>query len=245
VVGRGLATRRRTASCPTRLKLDVFRDVFRIDERGVYRAQALEELPWLTHGFGTRISRDWPPAVTDVATLRQIHSDKVLLAEHSGCIGEGDALITNRPGIALSIRTADCLPILIADPAKRAIAAIHAGWRGTVQGIAPKTVLAMQEQFGSRLEDLVVVVGPGIGGCCFEVGPEVAAQFSLSGRPKIDLVETIRRQLGRNDGATWQFAASGLCTVCRADLFHSYRRDREAAGRMISIIGIKNEQAGD
>jgi polyphenol oxidase len=225
--------------------LDVFRDVFRMDGRGVYRAQALEELPWVTHGFGTRASRDWPPAVAEVATLRQIHSDKVLLADRSGCLGEGDALITNRPGIVLSIRTADCLPILIADPAKRAIAAIHAGWRGTVQEIVPKTVRAMQDQFDSQPEDLVVAVGPGIGSCCFEVGPEVAAQFGLSGRAKIDLVETIRRQLGRNDGATSQFAATGLCTVCRADLFHSYRRDREAAGRMVTVIGIKNRQAGD
>jgi hypothetical protein len=226
--------------------------LFRIDTRGVYLAQPLEELPWLIHGFGTRLSRDWPPGDADVATLRQIHSDKILLAEHSGCLGQGDALITNRPGIALSIRTADCLPILIADPAHRAIAAIHAGWRGAVQGIAPKTVRAMEQQFGSRPDDLVVVVGPGLAGCCFEVGPEVAAQFSeffperddLSGRAKIDLVETIRRQLGRNDGAARQFAASGLCSACRADLFHSYRRDREAAGRMISVIGIKNEQAG-
>jgi YfiH family protein len=219
--------------------------VFRIDDQGVYRSQGLEELPWLMHGFGTRVSRDWPPADAEVATLRQIHSDKVLAVEHSGCLGDGDALISNRPGIALSIRTADCLPILIADPAKRAIAAIHAGWRGTVQEIVPKTVRAMEDQFGSRPEDLVVVVGPGIGSCCFEVGPEVAGQFGVSGRAKIDLVETIRRQLGRNDGATRQFAATGLCTVCRADLFHSYRRDREAAGRMVSVIGIKNQQAGD
>jgi YfiH family protein len=220
-------------------------DVFHIDHRGVYRAQALEELPWLMHGFGTRFSRDWPPDVAAVASLRQIHSDKVLLAEHSGCLGEGDALMTNSPGIALSIRTADCLPILIADPAKRAIAAIHAGWRGTVQGIVPKTVRAMEVQFGSRPEDLVVAAGPGIGRCCFEVGPEVAAQFGVAGRAKIDLVETIHRQLGRNDGATGQFAATGLCTACRADLFHSYRRDREAAGRMVTVIGIKNHQAGD
>ena len=222
--------------------------MFRIDNRGVYQAQALEELPWFEHGFGTRSSRDWPPGDTAVANLRQIHSDNVLVAERAGCIGEGDALITNRPGVRLSIRTADCLPILIADPANRAIAAIHAGWRGTILGIVPKTVSAMQERFGSRQEDLVVVVGPGIANCCFEVGPEVAVQFSdyfperedlLSGRAKIDLVETTRRQLGRNGGATGQFFASGLCTVCHSNLLHSYRRDREAAGRMVSVIGIR------
>jgi hypothetical protein len=104
----------------------------------------------------------------------------------------------------------------------------------------------MHDEFGSRPEDLVVVVGPGIGGCCFDIGPEVAVQFSryfperqdLSGRTKVDLEETIRRQLRLDVGTTRQFAAAGLCTVCQADLFHSYRRDREAAGRMISAIGI-------
>lgn len=220
--------------------------LFRIDHRAVYLAQPLEDFPWLVHGFGTRSSTDWPPE-TGLATLRQIHSDRVLMAEHGGCIGEGDALITNRPGVTLSIRTADCLPILMADPVNRAVAAVHSGWRGTILGIASKTVRAMQEHFDSRPEDLVVVVGPGIGNCCFEVGPEVAGQFSsyfperrdLSARTKIDLVETLRRQLGRNGGTGGQFFASGLCTVCRGDLFHSYRRDREGAGRMVSAIGIR------
>jgi YfiH family protein len=211
--------------------------LFRIDSRRVLLAQPLEELPWLAHGFGTRSSVDWPPA-SGLATLKQIHSNTVLVADRPGLIGEGDALITNRPGITLAIRTADCLPILIADPANRAVAAVHSGWRGTVQEIAPQTVQAMRDQFGSRPEDLVVVVGPGIGGCCFEVGPEVAEKFGRSGRIKIDLVETLCRQMGRNDGTRRQFASSGMCTVCRADLFHSYRRDREAAGRMVSAIGI-------
>jgi YfiH family protein len=213
--------------------------LFRIDNRGVLLAQPLEELPWLEHGFGTRSSVDWP-AEAALATLKQIHSNTVLVADQPGVIGEGDALITNRPGIMLAIRTADCLPILIADPANRAVAAVHSGWRGTVQEIAPQTVLAMRDQFGSRPEDLVVVVGPGIGGCCFEVGPEVAEQFGRSGRTKIDLTETVRRQLGRNDGIARQFASAGMCTVCRADLFHSYRRDREAAGRMVGAIRIRD-----
>jgi len=181
-----------------------------------------------------------------LVTLRQIHSNTVLHAESAGCLGEGDALITNQPGLMLAIRTADCLPILMADPVTRAIAAVHAGWRGTALEIVPKTMERMQERFGSRPEDLVVVVGPGIGGCCFEVGPEVAAQFSrffpersdFSGRMKVDLVATTRRQLGRNGGTVGQFDASGLCTVCRSDLFHSYRRDREAAGRMVTAIGF-------
>jgi YfiH family protein len=219
--------------------------LFRLDNRGVYRAQPLEELPWLEHGFGTRSSSDWPGAA-ELVTLRQTHSDAVLEAEHAGCIGEGDALISDRPGLTLTIRTADCFPILIADPEKRAVAAIHAGWRGVVLGIAPKTVKAMQERFASRPEDQVIAVGPGIGACCFEVGPEVAVQFSplfpergdLTGRTKIDLLETIRRQLGRNGGAMRQLAASGLCSACRPDLFHSYRMYLEWAGRIVTAILI-------
>jgi len=212
----------------------------------VYRAQALEDLAWLEHGFGTRSSSPWP-GETPLATLRQTHSDKILLADRAGLLGEGDALISNQPGIMLAIRTADCLPILMADPVNRAVAAVHAGWRGTVNEIVPKTVRRLQEQFGSRPEDLVVVVGPGIGGCCFEVGPEVAIQFSrffperpdLSGRARVDLVETIRRQLGRNGGTVRRIDSAGLCTVCREDLFHSYRRDRDAAGRMVSVVGVR------
>lgn len=212
--------------------------MFRLDSANVYRAPELEALPWLEHGFGTRVSSGWPNAA-ELATVRQIHSNKVLEADHGGCQGEGDALISNKPGITLSVRTADCLPILIADPRNRAIAAVHAGWRGTVQEIVLRTVEAMTEKFGSRHGELVVAIGPGIGPCCFEVGPEVASQFGLSGRAKVDLAETIVRQLRRNGGTMGHVATANLCTRCRADLFESYRRDVEKAGRMVSAIAIR------
>src|SRR5215467_7954224 len=122
----------------------------------------LEQLPWLEHGFGTRSSSEWLDE-SRLATLRQIHSNKVLLAENPGCVGEGDALISNRPGITLAIRTADCFPILVADVRNRAVAAVHAGWRGAIHGVLPKTLVAMKEQFRSRPEDLVIAIGPGIG----------------------------------------------------------------------------------
>jgi YfiH family protein len=220
--------------------------LFRLDSENVYRAQALDDIPWLEHGFGTRLSSNWPDTV-DLTTVRQIHSDQILVADRAGCLGEGDALITNQPGTTLSVRTADCLPILMADVRNRAVAAVHAGWRGTLLKIAPKTIQAMAKQFGTRPEDLVIAIGPGIAGCCFEVGPEVAMQFSaifpersdLGQRTKIDLVETNLRLLGRNDGRMRQIATSGLCTCSRGDLFHSYRRDRDAAGRMVSTIRLR------
>jgi|HubBroStandDraft_5_1064220.scaffolds.fasta_scaffold75642_2 YfiH family protein len=173
-----------------------------------------------------------------MAAAKQIHSDGVLVVESAGPQGEGDALISNRPGIGLTIRTADCLPILIADPQNRAVAAIHAGWRGVVSEVACKAIHAMCQQFGSKPEDLVIAIGPGIGACCFEVGPEVAIQFQLAGRTKVDLVATTCRQLRRIGVRDGQISASGLCTYCNAELFESYRRDRTQAGRMVAMIGV-------
>ena len=203
----------------------------------VFRAQTLDSLPWLQHGFGTRLSAGFP-AVSNLATAKQIHSNRVLLVESPGPQGEGDALMTNQPGIGLAIRTADCLPILIADSRNRAVAAVHAGWRGVVLEIGTKAMEAMSQRFGSKPEDLVIAIGPGIGACCFEVGPEVATQFGLSGRTKVDLVETMCRQLGRNGVKLGQISASGQCSYCDPQLFESYRRDREAAGRMVTMIAL-------
>jgi len=221
--------------------------LFRLDERGIYRAPILEDIPWLQHGFGTRHSLDWPGEV--IASLRQVHSDRVLKAEEPGCIGEADALITNRPGVLLSVRTADCLPILIADIDTHSVAAIHAGWRGVVQEIVPKTIARLASEYGSCPEGLRVAIGPGIGECCFQVGAEVAQQFAalfperedLFAKTRIDLLESVRRQLSRSGVTAGQIDATSLCTVCHADVFDSYRRDRDAAGRMVSLIGIRQE----
>jgi YfiH family protein len=217
--------------------------LFRRGSDDVFRAETLDGFAWLRHGFGTRLSTDWPKT-TRLATAKQIHSDRVLVVESSGPQGERDALISNVPGIGLAIRTADCLPILLADPRNRAVAAVHAGWRGVVSEIVPKTVEAMHRQFGSNPEDLVVAVGPGIGLCCFEVGPEVALQFGFSGRTKVDLVGTTCRQLGRNGVKVGQISCAGLCCYCDSELFESYRRDREAAGRMVTMIALEGRQEG-
>jgi polyphenol oxidase len=211
--------------------------LFRRDGGEIFRDTELERLPWLQHGFGTRLSADWP-VLNDLATAKQIHSDRVLMVESPGPQGEGDALITNRSGLSLAIRTADCLPILIADPRNRAIAAVHAGWRGVVSEIASKTIDRMCQRFGSIPEDLVIAIGGGIGPCCFEVGPEVAAEFGLSGRNKVDLIETMCRQVGRNGVRVGQISTAGMCSCCNPELFESYRRDREAAGRMTAVIGL-------
>jgi polyphenol oxidase len=110
--------------------------------------------------------------------LKQIHSDVIHVfddAPPDPC--RGDASITNRPGFLLAIQTADCVPILLVDPKRRAIAAIHAGWRGTLSRIAAKTIGKMQMHFSTNPRDLLAAIGPSIGPCCYEVGTEVATQF--------------------------------------------------------------------
>ncbi|HKW56006.1 MAG TPA: peptidoglycan editing factor PgeF [Candidatus Acidoferrum sp.] len=111
-------------------------------------------------------------------TLKQFHSDVAHVfdsAPSDPC--RGDAAITNRPGLLLAVQTADCVPILLADPQKRGIAAIHAGWRGTLARIVTKTIGAMQMHFRTNARDLLAAIGPCIGPCCYEVGTEVATQF--------------------------------------------------------------------
>jgi purine-nucleoside/S-methyl-5'-thioadenosine phosphorylase / adenosine deaminase len=212
---------------------------------GVYRSTWLDQFDWLRHGFGTRAH---PPLdLPGLAFLKQVHSDIVLSVDgRRGCAGEGDAMLTQSPGAALGVKTADCLPILLADPEHRAVAAIHAGWRGTVKGIAAKTVAEMRRAFGSSPETLIAAIGPGIGACCFEVGPEVAREFrglfpermDLDRRVRIDLVEANRRQLVSAGVLEGHIDTGAPCTACAPDEFHSFRRDRERAGRMMSVAGV-------
>ncbi len=118
-----------------------------------------------------------------VVALRQIHSDIAHVigpvpAPNGDQALQGDALITREPGVLLTIQTADCIPILLADTRQHAVAAIHSGWRGTAQRIAEKTLGRMQMEFGTRPQDVIAALGSGIGGCCYEVGHEVVKEFS-------------------------------------------------------------------
>jgi YfiH family protein len=114
-----------------------------------------------------------------MVSLHQIHSDVVRTfdaAPAKQC--KGDAIATKTPGLLLGVRTADCAPVLVVDPKKRVVAAIHAGWRGTLQRIVPKSIGQMQMEFGCNPKDLLAAIGPTIGGCCYEVGTEVASAFA-------------------------------------------------------------------
>ena len=226
------------------------RELFRRDDEGVYRFLPWLEVDWLDHGFGTRLSGAWNRR-PELIGLNQIHSNIATYADgrRRGRIGEGDALLTDVPGALAGVRTADCVPILIVDVSKRAVAAVHAGWRGTVDAVAAKTVAAMGTRFGSDPGELAAVIGPAIGACCYEVGSEVAARFdevflskpNAGGSARLDLPEANRQQLlsaGLQRDRVW---ACSLCTSCLAEEFFSWRRDREGAGRMVSAIGVRPE----
>ena len=193
----------------------------------------LAELKWLDHGFGTRA--DSVPQES-MASLKQIHSGIVLVGEQIGCAGEGDALVTAGDGVSVSVRTADCYPILLADNRNRAVAAVHAGWRGTAAHIVIRTLEEMHRLYGTVAADVYAAIGPGIGECCYEVGADVARQFGLEQAGRIDLAAINRRQLLDAGVAGHRIDVLGGCTKCDAHLFHSYRRDQLAAGRMVSYI---------
>jgi len=219
--------------------------VFYSDSRGIYRVSELEAFSWLVHGFGTRHS-DIPALFANLATLKQVHSAACVSAEgRRGVLAQGDALLEDTPGAVVAVKTADCIPILLVDERQRAVAAVHAGWRGTVARIAPLAVEAMHARFGTMPQDLHAAIGPGIGKCCYEVGPEVAVRFGGQGRAHIDLAAASREQLIAAGVMPEHIYVSNLCTKCRSEEFHSFRREGEAAGRLYSFAGIVTpERAG-
>jgi len=187
-------------------------------------------------------------------TLSQVHSDQVhIIEENPGDWNRktcGDGLITALRGVAIAIQVADCFPILLVDPDSGAVAAIHAGWRGTIQGIAHNTILRMTERFASLPTRLLVAIGPGIRACCLEVGEEVGQRFaqvfpgcgvvsrSESARQKyqVDLVAALRRQMCSLGVAAENIFDLGLCTRCRMGEFFSFRKEGKQSGRMMGII---------
>ena len=183
--------------------------------------------------------------------LRQVHSNvahHVEGNEFANAAPEGDAAYTGLTGMALEVRTADCVPVLIADDSACVVAMAHAGWRGTSEGVVPKLVDAIVSEFGVSAGDLAVAIGPHIGVCCMEVGEEVFDRFANPDifrrkpewpKPHLDLGEANRRQLLDAGVRAHMIQASALCTRCRGDMFHSYRRDGAEAGRMFSVIGIQ------
>jgi len=187
-----------------------------------------------------------------VVTMKQVHGDNIAEITDTNVkeTGEADAMVTAKPGVFLGVLTADCVPMLFVAPEKRIAAAVHAGWRGTLAGIAAKTVKYFMDNYDIAPGSLQAALGPSIGLCCYEVGDDVLgplcarwgeqAQTSIersTAKPHLDLRRLNQAILVDAGVPAERIFNVGPCTSCAEDEFFSYRRERRETGRQMSVIG--------
>ncbi len=226
--------------------------------------------PYAHHAFTTRALTFRPPQLeddwrrlgetlglpaSDVARVRQVHGRAVVVlsggpAAREAGNAEADAIVSTNSDLAVAVRVADCVPILIADRGRRVVAAVHAGWRGTVANVAGATVDAIAA-LGIQPADLVAAIGPSIGACCYQVDQPVRAAF-LDAQPdsaawfaddgpdhwRLDQWQANRDQLARAGLPAGAIHVARLCTADDRGRFYSHRRDGAAAGRMAAAIRL-------
>lgn len=209
----------------------------------------------------------WRAALASVSStpdrlmrVKQVHGNAVRVLERGAVTKEavearpdGDALVSNEPGLALAVMVADCNPILVVDPKRRAAAAVHAGWRGTCARVAPAAIDTMRRAFGSNPSDLIAAIGPSVGPDDYEVGESLIDAFAAAGhsradidrwfirskpKPHLDLWTANRDQLAAAGLRADHIHICGLSTVCHPDIFDSYRVAGAKAGRMAGIIVV-------
>jgi hypothetical protein len=233
------------------------------------RLGGVSQAPWLSLNVGGTVGDD-PAAVAEnmrrintaldvdgqiACTVWQVHSADVVLADERvpgrRWLARADGMITNRPGLPLTMRFADCVPILFHDPVRRAVGICHAGWRGTVRQVATNTLRAMQDAYGTTPGDVHVGIGPSIGPAHYQVGAEVVqavkdafgttdglVRLALDGSAYLDLWVTNRLALERAGVRDIQVA--GICTATRTDEFYSHRAEKGKTGRFCAVIALAN-----
>lgn len=216
--------------------------------------EAWTRVPGLRHGFldavDSAAAPDWRRVLArqdvriPLARPKQVHGAAVLLAEDVTPASEADAVVATHPGIAVGILTADCVPVLLRDRRGRAVAAVHAGWRGAAAGVLETALATLSSAAGVVPGDVEVVIGPAAGGCCYEVGDDVRAAFGdrAAGafaphgpRFLFDLRAAVRAIAER--AGVHAVDRIGPCTVC-STAYASYRRDGAAAGRQLSFVAL-------
>ncbi len=225
--------------------------------------RALADWARLAEALGLTPDRVW--------RMRQVHGCDVFTVTADGHQAPGaseppslpqvDALVTDRTDVALAVQVADCVPLLLADPRTGAVAATHAGWRGTAANVAGATVARLVRELGTRPADLVAAIGPSIGPSCFQVGPEVRDDFlrasdgsalrpdawfapDVGDRLRLDIWRANQDQLVEAGVRPERVHVAGLCTVTHVEHFFSYRRERQATGRMVGVIRSRGARAG-
>ena len=204
----------------------------------------------LARAFGARAER--------LVTVNQVHGVDLLVIDtpnpdYSHFLKiECDGLVTNQPGVLIGVCIADCVPLLLLDPKKKVVAALHAGWKGTAGNIAGKGVETLVGLFGSKPADILAAVGPAIGRCCYEVDTPVWEAFNkigvglecfdrktVAGKWGLDLPAANYSQLLEAGLTPANIATTSMCVSCEHDLFFSHRRDRGETGRQMGFIMLK------
>jgi purine-nucleoside/S-methyl-5'-thioadenosine phosphorylase / adenosine deaminase len=199
----------------------------------------------------------WQVHGTDVRIVRNEQKTQPI-PETRGETVYCDALICKTPGILVGIKTADCVPILIGDPQTGAFAAVHSGWRGTLAGVARQALESLKREYGTLPRDVRVAIGPSAAACCYEVGSDVIEAFkerfpgadnlftqTREDHARIDLLKANRDQLVSAGILAERIHTSPLCTMCRTDLFFSYRREKSVhgkVGRLMAVIGRRTDE---
>lgn len=211
-----------------------------------------------TGGFGARGSGEKDReslarvlGLSRLAAMHQVHGNAVEVLDGTSLV-RCDGLLTDRRGTGVVVESADCVPLLLYAASAKVVAAVHAGWRGTLARIASRAVSKLEEIYGATPEEIQAAIGPAIGVCCYEVGDEVIEAFAESGRdpdrisrpgPRgrrhLDLVEENRAQLQSSGVAEGRIYDSGLCTFCGNDGFYSFRKEGSGVGRIFGVIGIR------
>ena len=212
-------------------------------------------------GNRSLLARSTGTTLDHFLTVTQVHGTDLLVidspnAELAHFLKlECDGIVTNQPGIMIAVCVADCVPILLHDPVKGVVAALHAGWQGTVGNIAGKGVEAMVNMFGCAKKDILAAIGPAIAGCCYEVDAPIRDAFKKAdaawdlvstergeGKWLLDLPAANRRLLADAGLAPDQIEAEQLCVCCSQELFFSYRRDGGDTGRQVGFIMLEERQ---
>jgi polyphenol oxidase len=195
---------------------------------------------WQVHGFDVRLIN----SLAEAKPAEDAHGDTIYC----------DAIVSNATGVLAGVKTADCVPILIGDPTTGAFAAVHAGWRGTLAEVATEALKRMTAEYNTKPQDVRIAIGPAAGSCCYEVGTDVIDAFrnrfpdqelftdTRANHACINLLEANRNQLLSAGVNPDRVNIAPLCTMCRTDLFFSYRREKSVdgkVGRLMSVIGKK------
>ncbi len=197
----------------------------------------------------------WDPSL--IVSAGQVHGRHAVAVGKAniggGDLPDTDALVTDEPGVLLLLKFADCVPIVLWDPVRRVVGLAHAGWRGTVLGTPAAALELMVERYGTRPSDVLAGIGPSIGPCCYEVGPEVVAaagkafagadvlQRDPSGKAHLDLWGANTESLMRVGVPEENIATARICTRCHSDVFFSHRGSGGRTGRFGMVAGIRNE----